>query len=437
MKVTGKRRISLVAAFAATAAIVGGLQLSGSAFGDQSDQDAKPAPTAEAPVPTRQALEGVEAPDTGWSDVDGTVFVNGRMTIPAVGPTRQRAAVSAAAAAPSGPGWKSGGATKFLSTGYTIKFYDQKSVDWLGPYVKRSAAEIQRETALPINVDTKPVGHDYVRPKGEIVIGAFLNPCVTTTDGSPWKIVMDGSGTPGWSCGFHSRSTPDTVTSGHAYINTSFFTAAGKPTARFGEVGMRNHISHELGHTLGLAHADDSPGKCVKGTDSGENPVMCTLLNAYPDSRAGQYVQQFDVQGLRSLAAATGAPVSPQGKVTGIAGKCLDVKGGKPANGTQIQIYTCNTGPGQSWILHPDGTLRSMGKCLDNARNASTENNRISLYDCNASAAQKWRIDANGRIVHVASGKVLDVKGGNTANSTVVQLHSANAGKGQLWNVPK
>ncbi|MFF7251506.1 ricin-type beta-trefoil lectin domain protein [Embleya sp. NPDC008237] len=435
MKVTGKRRISLVAAIAATAAIVGGLQLSGSAFGDQSDQDAKP--TAEAPAPTQQALEGLEPPDSGWSDVDGTAFVNGRMTIPAVGPARQRASMSAAAAAPSGPGWKSAGATKLLSTGYTIKFYDQKSVDWLGPYVKRSAAEIQRDTALPIKVDTKPVGHDYVRPKGEIVIGAFLNPCVTTTDGSPWKIVMDGSGTPGWSCGFHSRSTPDTVTSGHAYINTSFFTTDGKPIARFGEVGMRNHISHELGHTLGLAHADDAPKTCVKGTDSGETPVMCSVVNAYPDSRAGQYVQQFDVQGLRSLAAAAGAPVSPQGKVTGIAGKCLDVKGGKPANGTQIQIYTCNTGPGQSWILHPDGTLRSMGKCLDDARNASTEGNKISLWDCNASAAQKWKLDAKGRIVHVASGKVLDVKGGSTANSTVVQLHSANAGKGQLWNVPK
>lgn len=385
------------------------------------------------------AGDQLDAPDTGWSEVDGTVFSGGRMTIPAASPARQRAALAAAAEAPSGVGWKSGGATKLLSTGYTIKFYDQKAVDWLGPYVKGSAAELQRVTGLSINVDTKPVGYDHVRLKGEVVVGTFLNPCFVPTDGGPWKVVMDGSGTPGWSCGFHTRSTPDTVTSGHAYINTSFFTAAGKPIDRFGVAGMKNHVSHELGHTMGFTHADKSAtrGDCVRGTDSNQTPVMCAIVNAYPDARAGQYVQQFDVQGLRTLAAGGGAPVPPQGKVTGIAGKCLDPKGGKPANGTQIQIYTCNTGAGQSWIVNKDGTLRSMGKCLDNAGNKTAEGNKIQLYDCNGSAAQKWSVDAKGRIVHVASGKVLDVKGAATANSTVVQLHSANTSKGQLWSVPK
>ncbi|MFH8565406.1 RICIN domain-containing protein [Streptomyces sp. NPDC017988] len=39
-----------------------------------------------------------------------------------------------------------------------------------------------------------------------------------------------------------------------------------------------------------------------------------------------------------------------QGKVTGLGGKCLDVKGGKAANGTQIQLYTANTDKRQVWV---------------------------------------------------------------------------------------
>lgn len=103
---------------------------------------------------------------------------------------------------------------------------------------------------------------------------------------------------------------------------------------------MRNHISHALGHTLGLTHANRSLNKsdCVKGTDSAQFPVMCSPTYACQDKRAGTYVQQFDVQGLRHLAAGAGAALPAQGRVTGLGAKCLDVKGGKAVNGTQIQL---------------------------------------------------------------------------------------------------
>ncbi|MER6319497.1 hypothetical protein ABT237_37975 [Streptomyces sp. NPDC001581] len=87
----------------------------------------------------------------------------------------------------------------------------------------------------------------------------------------------------------------------------------------------------------------------MKGTDSGRFPVMCSPTSAYQDKRAGTYVQQFDVQGLRLLAAGGGATLSPQGRVTGIGTKCLDVKGGKAVNGTQIQLHTANTNKRQVW----------------------------------------------------------------------------------------
>ncbi|WP_431771584.1 ricin-type beta-trefoil lectin domain protein [Streptomyces cucumeris] len=421
-----KRRISIVAVCAA-AAITGGV-LSSSAFGTGDE---------ERPAAAKPSTASLPVTDNAGTATDDATFDKGVMTLKAA-PAAQR---KAAAAQPHGEGWKLGGPGKALATGYTIKFYDQKSADWLSRYAKATAADLQRVTHLPITVDTTPVGWEYERPRGEIVMGVLKRPCVPPADGGShgWKVVHDGSGTKNLSCGFYASSVADTVTSGHTYIDSSFFTADGKPLPSWGETFMRNHISHELGHTMGMTHANRSSarGDCVKGTDSGQKPVMCTPADAYQDKRAGTYVQQFDVQGLRHLAKGAGATLSPQGKVTGLGGKCLDVKGGKAANGTQIQLYRCNGGVAQSWLLEQDGTFRALGKCLDNAGNAATDGNKIQLSDCTGKASQKWSVNAKGQIVHVASGKVLDVTGGSTADSTKVQLHSANSNKRQVWVAPK
>lgn len=435
-----KRRITM-AAVGAAAAVVAGVQLSPAAFGTD-DKEPRTAARAAAGPAVPVAARHADAEDNGSSRVDGTTFRDGVMTLKPAAPAPSAASSrSAAAEAPHGEGWKSGGMSKSLGTGYTIKFYDKKAADWLGPYVQRSAADLQRVTSLPISVDTRPVGWDYVRPKGEIVVGLLKRPCIPPADGGShgWKVVRDGSGSKNLSCGFYSASVADTVTSGHAYIDDEFFTSAGKPVASMGETYMRSHISHELGHTMGLTHANRSAtrGDCVKGTDSGETPVMCTPISAYQDKRAGNYVQQYDMQGLRYLARGGGAKVAPQGRITGIGSKCLDVKGGKATNGTQIQLYTCNGSVAQSWILQKDGQFRALGKCLDNYRNAGTDGNKISLYDCNGGASQRWSVNAKGQIVHVATGKVLDVTGGSTANSTKVQLHAANTYKRQVWVTPK
>ncbi|MEW1638115.1 ricin-type beta-trefoil lectin domain protein [Streptomyces sp. NPDC093801] len=447
MAFIGKRRKAAMAACAVAAAVGGGL-LAPTAFGtEDSGGGAEAAETVTIP-PVEDAPDA-HAPDSATYTSDNTAFKGGVLTLgdpagPAPRPGITTTAGAGTANPPSGEGWKLSGATQWLTTGYTIRFYDQKSADWLAPYAKATAADLQRITTLPVTVDTSPVGWDHVRAKGEVIVGVLHRPCVPPADegsmgSTGWKVVRDGSGTANLSCGFTNSSVPQTVTSGHAYIDDSFFTPQGKPTAAMGETYMRNHVSHEIGHTLGLTHANRSltKGDCVKGTDSGEFPVMCSPTYAYQDKRAGTYVQQFDVQGLRLLAAGAGAALPPQGRVTGLGGKCLDVKGGKAANGTQIQLYTCNGSVAQSWILGKDGTFRALGKCLDDSRNLAANGNKIQLYDCNGSPAQRWTVNAKGQIVHVASGRVLDVTGGKTVNGTAVQLYAAGGDKRQVWVAPK
>ncbi|MFE8988801.1 ricin-type beta-trefoil lectin domain protein [Streptomyces collinus] len=103
-------------------------------------------------------------------------------------------------------------------------------------------------------------------------------------------------------------------------------------------------------------------------------------------------------------------------EVPGAAGNCLDVAGGKEANGTPVQIYTCNGGAAQQWTLEgSEGDLyfRNVGslKCLDVAGNKSANGTKIQIYDCYKSKGQSWKGDvrAAGPLKSVSTGKCLDL----------------------------
>ena len=43
----------------------------------------------------------------------------------------------------------------------------------------------------------------------------------------------------------------------------------------------------------------------------------------------------------------------------------MDVRSGRMAAGTPVQLYPCNGSPAQQWTAEKDGTYRALGKCLD------------------------------------------------------------------------
>ena len=51
--------------------------------------------------------------------------------------------------------------------------------------------------------------------------------------------------------------------------------------------------------------------------------------------------------------------------VLGPRNKCLDVRSSGTADGTPVQLYTCNGTDAQLWTPKPDRSLRAIGKCLD------------------------------------------------------------------------
>ncbi|MEU6816558.1 RICIN domain-containing protein [Streptomyces sp. NPDC046860] len=100
-------------------------------------------------------------------------------------------------------------------------------------------------------------------------------------------------------------------------------------------------------------------------------------------------------------------------QVPAASGKCLDVQGAATANGTPVQIYTCNGSSAQRWQLWGsyDGgrTLRNVnsGKCLEVAGGAVADGTKIQIRDCGSAKAQQWTFDVRsaGALRNAATGK--------------------------------
>ena len=122
------------------------------------------------------------------------------------------------------------------------------------------------------------------------------------------------------------------------------------------------------------------------------------------------------------------------GAISGFGGKCVDVAGGNSADGTQVQLYTCNGTAAQTWDVRSDGTIRALGKCLDVAWGDSANGTKVQIVACNGNVAQQWTHQADGTLR--ALGKCLDVSGWNTADRTPLIIWDCHGGANQVWDLP-
>ncbi|MFD0014659.1 PQQ-dependent sugar dehydrogenase [[Kitasatospora] papulosa] len=141
----------------------------------------------------------------------------------------------------------------------------------------------------------------------------------------------------------------------------------------------------------------------------------------------------FDVD---EFTVTTSGAAPREGAVTGIGGKCVDVAGGATADGTQIQLYTCNGTAAQKWTVGTDDTLRALGRCMDVSGAGTADGTKIQLYGCNGSGAQKWTPQADGTLKNPASGKCLDAEGVSSADRTRLHLWTCGTGANQKWILP-
>ncbi len=109
-------------------------------------------------------------------------------------------------------------------------------------------------------------------------------------------------------------------------------------------------------------------------------------------------------------------------------GKCMEDNHGSSANGTKVQIWTCNGhARSQKWTGYSDGTLRINGKCLDVTGHSTQLGAKVEIWTCNGGSNQKWQIGQTsqndfGPIVGAGSGNALADPGQSNINGTQLQM---------------
>ncbi|MDT4987428.1 MAG: hypothetical protein QOI74_1522, partial [Micromonosporaceae bacterium] len=157
-----------------------------------------------------------------------------------------------------------------------------------------------------------------------------------------------------------------------------------------------------------------------------------------PDATS-TYPQQMLIDYIRVFGQDTAAPPPPPpagggGRIIGLGGKCVDVAGANPANGTPVQLWTCNGTAAQTWSVGGDGTVRALGKCLDVTAAATANGAPVQLFDCNGTNAQRWTA-TGGQLVNTGSNRCLDATGASSADGTRLQIWDCGGGTNQRWTI--
>jgi hypothetical protein len=91
----------------------------------------------------------------------------------------------------------------------------------------------------------------------------------------------------------------------------------------------------------------------------------------------------------------------------------------------------------QNWTWNSsDGTLRALGKCMDVTGGGTADGTQIQLWTCNGTGAQEWRWRQQTRLVNPQSGRCLAVTGGGTSDGTRLQLWDCNDTAAGAWYLP-
>jgi hypothetical protein len=136
------------------------------------------------------------------------------------------------------------------------------------------------------------------------------------------------------------------------------------------------------------------------------------------------------------------APAGPTGTspgrtgspVVGVqSGRCIDVTGGSAADGTRMELLTCNGSAAQAITYTAASELRVLGKCLDAQFQSTSDGTAIILYTCNGQLNQKWTLGAGGTIRGVQSNRCLEAASQGRSDGTPLQLWTCTGAANQAW----
>lgn len=151
----------------------------------------------------------------------------------------------------------------------------------------------------------------------------------------------------------------------------------------------------------------------------------------HPDDAGYRKMADAFLDGLQAVIGAglVTEPAPPDaGCVTGAirgeqSGRCLDVHGGSPDNGTLVGLWDCTEGvPQQQWTTTANREVRVYGgKCLDASGGGTADGTPVLIWDCTGAPNQQ-------------SGAALDSASATTNGAPLIQW-GWNGGSQQRWTL--
>jgi Ricin-type beta-trefoil lectin domain len=122
------------------------------------------------------------------------------------------------------------------------------------------------------------------------------------------------------------------------------------------------------------------------------------------------------------------------GTIVDYTGLCLDTQGESGADGSWIQLATCNGAISQQWTFQNGQFVGLGGKCLDVFGGNYPDGTKVDLWDCNGGDNQQWSLQ-NGQFVGVG-GRCLDVDAFQSIVGQTMQIWDCNGGQNQQFVFP-
>ncbi|MFI9365843.1 ricin-type beta-trefoil lectin domain protein [Kitasatospora sp. NPDC053057] len=120
---------------------------------------------------------------------------------------------------------------------------------------------------------------------------------------------------------------------------------------------------------------------------------------------------------------------------------CLDVPGVTTTPGTQLDVWSCNSGANQTWTHLADNSLQVYSgsglRCLDDLGAGTAPGAPVGIWNCNGGSNQHWQFNSDGTVTTPAApGLCLGAPAGKTADGTVLALQTCAAGAAaQRWTL--
>ncbi|SCE47735.1 beta-glucosidase [Streptomyces sp. DvalAA-14] len=210
------------------------------------------------------------------------------------------------------------------------------------------------------------------------------------------------------------------------------------PGGQEGQAGAAVSVQLAAKDTTG----GQTPTFSATGLPAGTSISAAGLITGTPTATGTGTVTVTAQDGAGALASTSFIwTVAPGGSavanpLVGFGGLCLDLSSDNNADGSKVDVYTCNGTNGQEWTEQADGTVQAAGKCLD-VKSAGTANGTlVDLYTCNGTGAQVWQHQANGSLLNPSSGKCLVDPNSSTATGTQVQITTCDGSAAQSWVAP-